>query len=266
MGTLEWENGVSGSWSPTSTDESGKPDGAVELTDFMVQVQAFQKAYADKIKVLICEPTIGMIDYKTHESCWDLAFRLKDYETRSKYKFFKTCVGRLLVSYAREKFCEFALQYGFDLILFMDDDHIYPPNIFEELQVHLDKYNIVAPLCFQRDEPYWPVMWHGKLVHDEKKGGYCVDREFIRDFKKGDLIEPDTIGFGCCIIKVDLLRKMKRPWFFTSSSVGEDIVFCLKAREVGAKIVVDTNIEAPHLGEKPLIDYRTFDAYRRDHP
>lgn len=266
MGTSEWENELHRLGTSDAINAARESDGAIALVDFMAQVQAFQKAWAGKIKVLVCEPSIGVVDYQAHESFQDVCFELKEYEQRSNYKFFKSGVGRLLVSYVRERFADFALQHGFDYIFFMDDDHIYPRNIFELLQKYVDKYDIIAPVCFQRDEPYWPVMWRGKLLRNKEKGGYTIDREYILDFKKGDLIEPDTIGFGCCIVRVDLLKKMEKPWFFTSSAVGEDIVFCLKAREIGAKIIVDTNIEAPHLGERPKIDYRTFDAYRRDHP
>ena len=231
--------------------------------DFLAAIQEFSENYKDKIKVLIAEPSIGIINYQSHEAMCDLLCNLKDYERESDYKFFKTALGRLLPHYAREKFCEYALDMEFDYILFVDDDHCYSPDIFRKLQVHIKDNDIVAPLCLQRLAPYYPVIYKSSTF--EKDGvQYWDNKKYVeeKDFKKGDIITDATsIGFGLCILKVELLARVPRPWFFTSQPIGEDILFCKNAMTVGAKILVDTGIEAPHLKESEFV---TWSDYERE--
>lgn len=192
----------------------------------------------------------------------DLIAGLKEYERVSNYKFFKTCLGRLMVSYAREKFAEYALNIGFDYILYLDDDHIWPLNIFNGLEKYIKDYDIVAPLCLQRQYPFTPVIYKSKLT-SLPDGRTLVDNvryAEVKEVKKGDIItDADAIGFGAAIVKVDLLKKVSRPWFFNQVGVGEDIWFCIKAkREANAKILVDTSIEAPHLRDREPIYWEDY--------
>lgn len=260
MGTAKWEEV---SRPQNKADRPSEYHRESTAADFLATLQSFSEAWKDKKKVLISEPSLGYVDYRTHESCWDLAFSLARYETESNYKFFKTMLGRMLVAYSREKFAELAVDYHFDYLLYIDDDHIWPIDLFQQLQKHLDKYDIVAPLCVQRQEPYYPVIYKSKFTKQDDGKTY-YESDFMLDWKKGDLVEPDTIGFGCAIVKVDLLRKMKKPWFFSNSTIGEDLFFCLKAKEVGAKIVVDTNVEAPHLEEGKPVSYLNYERCKKD--
>ena len=60
-------------------------------------------------------------------------------------------------------------------------------------------------------------------------------------------------------MKVDLLKKILQPWFMSMAPVGEDITFCAKASYVAqAKILIDTNIEAPHLKEEGTAAYEDY--------
>ncbi|KKM73120.1 hypothetical protein LCGC14_1413660 [marine sediment metagenome] len=222
---------------------------------FVAALQSWIKNWKDKKRVLIAEPSVGMVDYQAHDACWALAFEMARYETRSNYKFFKLGIGRMLPAYAREKFGECAVDYDFDYIFYMDDDHIWPKNIFELLEKHIDKYDIVAPLCVQRLKPYKPVIYDAEYKQDGDKIWY--NNNFREGIKKGDFVTgASSIGMGAAIIKVDLLRRMEQPWFFSMQPVGEDLVFTLKATtKYGAKILVDTNIEAPHLCDRQAVGW-----------
>ena len=234
---------------------------------FLEEVEKIQKEYKGKIKVLIAEPSIGMVDYQAHDAAWDLAFNLARYENESDYKFFKTTIGRLMVGYAREKFAEYACEVGFDYIFFIDDDHYWEADMFRKLQKYIKDYDIVAPLCVQRAEPFYPVIYTTKVIHEDENATYYDNLKYSEEkgFKKGDLItDADAIGFGCAIVKVNLLKKMPQPWFFGMQGVGEDIQFCIKAKAVGAKILVDTNIEAPHLQDRKFASWRDYEKIKRD--
>jgi len=225
---------------------------------FVAEVRKYAENYKDKTKVLICEPSIGFIDYRAHESVVDLAVHCARYETRSNYKFFKTTMGRLLVPYAREKFAELAVDAGFEYVLFIDDDHVWPKDIFERLQAHIKDYDMVAPLCLQRSYPYNPVIY--KRHTTQSNGTTYIESKFHLDWEKGDLVtDADAIGFGCVIVKTELFKRIPQPWFFNMAPIGEDLSFCFKAKDVGCKILVDTSIEAPHLSEGKAIDWSDYE-------
>jgi len=50
------------------------------------------------------------------------------------------------------------------------------------------------------------------------------------------------VGFGTVLIKTSVLKGMKKPWFTTTSAVGEDIHFCHWLKGLGQKIVVDPSV------------------------
>lgn len=244
-----------------STDRPSELERTTTDTDFLSAAQTFKEQYKDKIKVMICEPSIGNVDYIAHEACWDLAMDLARYEQESNYKFFKTGIGRYMVAYSREKFCEIALQFDFDYILFLDDDHYWQKDMFRVLQKHIKDYDIVTPLCVTRLKPYFPVVYKCNIF--TKDGQQYIENKIytdIKEIKKGDLItDADAVGFGCAIVKVELLKKIKQPWFFSMSPIGEDLLFCIKAKkEANVKILVDTNVEAPHLKDRELVDWRDY--------
>lgn len=222
----------------------------------------FRSKWKDKKTVLICEPSVGEINYIAHESMCDMIAGLKEYELQSDYKFFKSSIGRLLVSYAREKFAEYALNMGFDYIMFMDDDHIWELNMFFVLEKHLKDYDIVAPLCLQRSYPHYPVIYKTEVTKMEDGRELYSNEKYVdyKEINKGDLItDADALGFGAVIINVDILKKLKRPWFFNQVGVGEDIWFSMRARkEAGARIMIDTNVEAPHLKEREPVYWQDY--------
>jgi hypothetical protein len=243
MGNREWEKMP---WPQNKANAENNNVGNFGNPEFVSAIKVFTETYKDKKKVLICEPSIGVIDYQAHESCIDL--------------------GRLMVAYSREKFCEVALAFGFDYILFIDDDHIWPHDMFERLEKNIDKYDILAPLCVQRAVPYFPVMYKSKYIPPTKEGDpWTFDNEKILDFKKGEIVECDAVGFGACIIKVDLLRKIPTPWFFSMSAIGEDILFCGKAKQyANAKIAVDTSIDTGHLKDREPVFWRDYDRGKKE--
>ena len=272
MGNIRGEvcgssSGVDGQSSAVGVEgnQSSLQEEAYKRTErefWKLEKQRFCKAWEGKTKILICEPSIGDINYQAHETMCDLIAALKEYELVSNFKFFKSCLGRLMVSYAREKFAEYAVNVGFDYIMYLDDDHIWPLNIFTKLEKYIKDYDIVAPLCLQRQYPYTPVIY--KSTYSKLKDGRTLYNNVkyaeVKEIKKGDIItDADAIGFGACIVKVDLLNRISRPWFFNQVGVGEDIWFCMKAKnEANAKILIDTSIEAPHLKDKEPIYWKDF--------
>ncbi len=69
------------------------------------------------------------------------------------------------------------------------------------------------------------------------------------------MLEPiDGCGFGCVLIKTEVLRKVGYPQFTyhhairIEDTVSEDVDFCRKARANGFSIWADTSVRCGHEG------------------
>ena len=74
------------------------------------------------------------------------------------------------------------------------------------------------------------------------------------EIARSGLHEIDGCGFGCVLVKSEVIRAIGYPQFVYHSAlshtntVSEDVDFCRKAQAVGAKIYVDSSIVCNHIG------------------
>ncbi len=204
-----------------------------------------------KIKVMVGMPSSGMIDCIAVDNRLDFMMEIARLEMRSDFKFFTGNTGRCGVNYAREMMAKEAINQGMDYILMIDDDQIVPRTMFERLYETLKKEDadIASPIVTQRLYPFYPVIYkHHKM--DET--GSRMRNEIVVDYEPNSVVVADGVGFGVVLISVPFLKKMEKAlpdgMFFSNNNVGEDIYFCIKARQkFNAKIVVDTAIKVGHL-------------------
>lgn len=221
-----------------------------------------------QLNVVIAIPTMGMVNFHTFDNYMEFFYNLgKMEEKNSAYKFHIWTSPRLLTAIAREELAARALEAKMDYILFMDDDMIVPKDIFERLIAH--DVDIVGALAFTRLGDHLPVMYRYK-VNKVKKGKdkvlrYCLQFHQIDDYDKQPpgLYECDAIGFGVVLLKVNILKKIPKPWFMAQMQLGEDIYFCNKAREMKIKVYMDTSVKTAHVGNPEVITEETFKLFRK---
>ena len=71
------------------------------------------------------------------------------------------------------------------------------------------------------------------------------------DYPRDDIFQIEGCGFGCVMLTVDLLRRVQERFglpFAPAGGFGEDLSFCLRARELGAEIWCDSTIKLGHVG------------------
>ncbi len=173
--------------------------------------------------------------------------------TLPRYEFYIHHLGRLLTAINREYAAKFALELKADWLLFTDSDGTFPVDLFERLSAH--QVDIVGPLAFTRNEPHLPVIYEIEQGFDAAiQKPYFLSR-FVTKYPRNSLVECDALGFHAVLIKVDVLRRMTPPYFFSMSGTGEDIFFCIKAkREANAHIFCDTSIKTGHLTNPRIVD------------
>src|SRR3990167_1620776 len=94
-------------------------------------------------KVMVATPNEHFVPWEAYENHLDLASYLGAESARMKYtgvspryEFFFWSIGRIFTPLARENLCIMALQHGMDYILQIDNDMLYPRDMFFNLVRH----------------------------------------------------------------------------------------------------------------------------------
>ncbi|HDY88888.1 MAG TPA: hypothetical protein ENH82_12350 [bacterium] len=105
--------------------------------------------------------------------------------------------------------------------------------------------DIVGALYYKRYPPFNPC---AILDKTNINNGLTV-----KQCESGDMIEVDRVATGCMLVKTDVFRKVKYPWFKTIAdkngtlTMSDDYFFCDKAKKAGYKVYVDTSVPCGHI-------------------
>lgn len=227
------------------------------------------------VRVLMGIPNEGHTECESYDNRLEMAFHLGSLQVLSRhnfsnyggevysyppntvYEFSLSTVGKIFPALARERIAEIAVGEGFDYLFMIDDDMLAPKDLFERLVKH-DK-DIVAALAFTRQYPHYPVIYNLRKGYDEVAGDSYYINTHVKTYPKDKLVKCDAVGFGAVLIKVDVLMKMKKPLFMSTSGAGEDIHFCHKAGEQGFSVYMDTTTKLTHLGYPKQVTEETYE-------
>ena len=132
--------------------------------------------------------------------------------------------------------------------MWFDSDMVFEPDVMLKLFDTMDKTgaDIVSGLYFRRAAPYTPVAFSHFDVDEEGKAHF--------EHYEGELTgthEVDAVGFGCVLMKTQVLADVFEKFedcFSPIAKVGEDLSFCWRAKQLGKKIVLDTDVKLGHVG------------------
>lgn len=149
-----------------------------------------------------------------------------------------------LIETSRNTLANNALAEGADAILWLDSDMVFPPSLLARLLAH-NKEIVAANYSTRRQEDIGTVAFDRSTTDG-----------WVNSFGKAGLQKINSIGMGAMLVRMDVLRKMPKPWFIIGYNpsndfyVGEDIYFCNKATQLGVDVWVDHDLsqETGHLG------------------
>lgn len=226
-----------------------------------------------KVKVAISIPNMGYTSPQAYANRLVNFLHLGKLEEATKnspvsFEFFFSVMGRIYTPVARDEAVRLALEANCDYLYMIDDDMICPDDMFEKLYAH--NVDIVAPLAFTRNPPHKPVLYQAVEGYDPvEKKDYFINN-VIMNYPKNTLVNCDAVGFGAVLIKRWVLEKIGPKAFMSTCGTGEDILFCYKARKLGAKIFMDTSCKLGHIGnpinvtEEYVENYRKENGYNKD--
>jgi hypothetical protein len=163
-----------------------------------------------------------------------------------------------LARQALDHVCEYTGK-KFTHFLWLDADHVFNPDLTCVLARHFLDPNIdaVSALYYSRTGPPLPVVY----VKDKNPDPY---KHYPLIEVPQALCEVDAFGFGACMMKREIFEKMPDPWFTLDTRGGEDIVFCVHAKQHGFRLFLDGAYRLGHIGEAPIITYKDHERHMQD--
>lgn len=149
-----------------------------------------------------------------------------------------------IVGEARNQIVQQALSINADWVLFISDDVIPPPNVFDLLVRH--KKPLVTGVYWEKKATCrQPYLWR-----DVMKGPF-------EDWKYGEFFKVDWAGCDCLLIHTDVFRAIEYPYFShdwrwsettekAAPLATEDMYFYTKAREAGFDLWCDAACQCLH--------------------
>ena len=193
------------------------------------------------MKILCCVPTTGFIHPKTFTSI----LKLKKPEGAELHW---AVTEDSVVYHARNMFVERAVNDGYDYIFMVDADMVLPEDTLVKL-VNANK-EIVSGMCFKRRFPFEPAslkicrVVEGKPVFEN-----------VKDWTPSQMIEVEGVGSACIMIMTKVFETLGDiGWYNPTLDFSEDYSFCMRAREAGYKIYIDTSLVAGHIGEQVVYE------------
>lgn len=127
-------------------------------------------------------------------------------------------------------------------LFMMDADEVCPPDTIPRLLAH--RADLVCPIVCKRYPPFEPVVYF--------EDGTCAVAG-IEKWNIQPVLEIAYAGTGCMLIDMRVFSLIEEPWFKfvlraeDAKLMGEDILFCHRVRQAGARLYVDTSLEVVHM-------------------
>lgn len=193
-----------------------------------------------KKRVLIGIPTAKNIEPTTFKAIYDL---ILPNDVEADFQFFYG----YNVDQVRNLIADWIVKGTYDYLFSVDYDISFPPDTLAKLLSY--NKDIVSGIYRQRFFEHQTL----ELFEANDRGGYThMSYEKIRG--KKDLVQVGACGFGCVLIKKQVMVDIGYPQFQYTSAIdhkdtfSEDLDFCRKAAAKGYSIWADPTILCDHTG------------------
>lgn len=175
---------------------------------------------------------------------------------------------RAPIHHARNTVANYALDNGYDVLIQLDDDATFPPDLIRRLLAH--QKDVVAALAYQRKTPHLPCVFE---VGDDGLLGKPLE-----GIEHTGLRRVDVTGYHCSAIRTDVFRRLREGvkdaegnvivpgtrQFYGGfdNKVGEDFAFSLNCKKLGIPIYCDTDLISGHIGEPIVVDEAYVAAFK----
>jgi hypothetical protein len=197
------------------------------------------------MRVAICIPARGQMEVTT---AFDLTMMAAYMASKKNIDLNVYTSQGTLIFDQRNSLVRTAAEEKCDYILFIDADMRFPKTTLERLLAH--KKDIIGVNATTRMMPPKPTARNIQINEDGS-----VDWLEVFSNKEKGIGKVDAIGCGVMLIKTSCLKNIPQPYFYfeqllKGKLLGEDIYFCIKAKDAGIDTWVDHDLsmEIGHVG------------------
>ena len=144
----------------------------------------------------------------------------------------------------------YAIEHGFDNVMWLDSDMLFPANIITKLEAY--NMDMVTGLYVKRHEPIAPVIYDELEEPERDDMGRLVGKIHpYMDYPHNAFFPVAGCGFGCVMTSVKLLKEVwdkYGPAFTPYPWAGEDLSFCHRVNQLGHQIYCDSSVSCGHVG------------------
>lgn len=194
------------------------------------------------MKLLIGIPSLDFMHVDSVECLTALIQRLKD----DKVDFTLWICKGTLAHVARDRIACKAINEGYTHVLWLDADMIYTPDILDDL-LFCGQDFVTGLACCRRPPFVLCVFSHVS----EAKGAITYKLDEVPD----EAFEIQGCGFACVLISVKILKDVMQTYktcFLPMKIFGEDVAFCVRARELGYRIFCEPTVRLGHIGHNAV--------------
>ena len=185
-------------------------------------------------KVLIAVPALDTMPVQTAYSMLSLK---RDCPSRFSFIVRASCAD------ARNLLAREAIESGADRVLWIDSDMVFDEDLMIRLGEDLDAgWDMVCGLYFKRELPVTPVIYSDINVEE------CKTRVYM-NYPKDAMFAINGCGFGAVMMTTELLKRVGDYPFTPLPKLSEDLSFCARATDAGARIACDSRIKVGHVGQ-----------------
>lgn len=194
-------------------------------------------------RILIAIPTARNIEVETFKSIYDLEIPA-GYTAHFQY-FYGYNIDQV-----RNLIADWVVR-GYDYLFSVDSDIAFASDTLKRLLVH--NCDMVSGLYIQRKPGQ-----HILEVYEHNAHGGVTNIPYAKIAGRG-LVEIASCGFGCVLVRAEVMRAIPYPHFKYHSAVdhantiSEDVDFCRKALAQGFKIWADTTVQCRHIGSTEFV-------------
>jgi glycosyltransferase involved in cell wall biosynthesis len=131
-----------------------------------------------------------------------------------------------------------------DWVWFMDDDHVFAPDLLRNLLAR--NVDVIQPLVLSRYAPFGPVIMGPKAPNGKAHWRFALNQNDPLDLK-----EVFVAGAAGMLIRRHVWEKIDPPWFtmgqIDPAVLSEDMSFCHKVTAAGFHIWCDMQNIMEHL-------------------
>lgn len=185
------------------------------------------------MKLMIAIPTLDFIHFEFARCLTGLVQQLQ----KDGVDFDVCFKGGTLVYNGRDALAAEAVNGGYTHVLWLDADMVFDSDVFYKLLAVNKPF--VTGVYHSRHAPYKSVIFTS------------LDPMERVEVYPNEPFEIVGCGFGIVLLETEMIRKLYRAYgycFQPMTEFGEDIAFCIRAREQGYTLLCEPKVVAGHIG------------------